>query len=225
MPKIDVQQRPAPPPFKFTTMIYIFLGVLSLFLMFDQTMRMTCGLFMGIALEPVIGFGGAYPHYTFLIAGVMTGVMSITIRQLTIDPIKVAETQNTMRWVNQYRMDAIKTKSQTRIKKAQELQMKYAEANFGMMKQNLKAMALTMAVILSIFAWLYMFLSYSVKYPIVSVPWSTDVHLLGSTLLPNWVLLYSLVTLPVTQAYQKVLKYLYFSKKASEEEHGVEGIE
>jgi uncharacterized membrane protein (DUF106 family) len=222
MPKIEMKQRPPPPQFKFSTMIYIFMGVLALFLMFDQTMRMTCGFTMGLLLEPVIGFNGMYPHFTFLCAGVVTGVLSITVRQLTLDPIQMAETQNTMRWVNQYRMDAIRNKSQARIKKAQEMQMKHADANFKMMKQNLKTMVLTMAVVLSIFAWLYMFLSYSVRYPVISVPWSSDVHLMGNTVLPNWVLLYGLVSLPITQAYQKVLKYLYFSKKMREEYGGEE---
>jgi uncharacterized membrane protein (DUF106 family) len=217
MPKIETQQRPPPPEFKFSTMIYIFFGVLALFLLFDNTMRMTCGLFIGVVFEPTIGFDGKYPQFTFLAAGVITGIISITVRQLTMDPIEIAKTQSDMRWVNQYRMDAIRNKSQARIKKAQELQMHYAEANFKMMKQNLKAMALTMALIMSIFAWLYFFLTNDVKYPVVSVPWSSDVYLLQSTMLPNWVLLYGLLSLPITQAYQKVLKYLYFSKRAREE--------
>jgi len=220
MAKIGVKETPPPPEFKFSTMVYIFLGVMTIFMIFDNTMRMSCGMVMGTFLQPLIGFNGEYPHLTFLAAGAITGVISITVRQFTMDPIETAKIQKDMRWVNQYRMDAIKNKSPAKLKKAQEIQIRYAEANFKMMKQNLKGMVVTMVIVISVFAWLYMFLIGSVRYPVISVPWSSDVPLMQSTVLPHWILLYSLVTLPVSQIYQKVLKYIYFSKKAREEHVG-----
>lgn len=243
MPDVEMRppSRPQPQPMKISTMVYIFLGVMALFLLFDMSLRVTCALTIGTLLTPLIGMEGRYPHLTLLFAGVITGVISITIRHMTLDPVEMARTQHTMRWVNRVRMEALRSGSASRMKKAQELQMKYAEQNLRMMKQNMKAMALTMALILSVFAWLYIFISNDCggeicdpsassiygKYPVISVPWSSDVHLLGSTLLPNWVLLYGLMSIPITQAYQKVLKYLYFRRRmeesgsAEEEEEGV----
>jgi len=71
----------------------------------------------------------------------------------------------------------------------------------------------TMAVIIPVFAWLYIFVSLDVPTTMISVPWYWNTDLNASSVLPNWILLYSLVTLPFGQVLARVLKYFSFRKR------------
>ncbi|UCE81396.1 MAG: hypothetical protein JSV94_02990, partial [Methanobacteriota archaeon] len=74
----------------------------------------------------------------------------------------------------------------------------------------------TMIVIIPIFAWLANFVYLDISSVIFSVPWEFNASMKNSNILPNWVLLYSLVTLPFGQILQRVLKFFSFSRKLRE---------
>ena len=87
----------------------------------------------------------------------------------------------------------------------------------------MKLMPVTMLVVIPIFAWLATFIDISVtstSSTSISVPWALNVNMKSSNILPNWVLLYSLLTLPFSQVLTKVLKYFSFSKRLKNIESG-----
>jgi len=56
-----------------------------------------------------------------------------------------------------------------------------------------------------------------VHSPLVAVPWSYSVDLLATTLFfPNWVLLYSLISIPLCQVLARSLRYMDFRKRLRE---------
>ncbi len=81
-------------------------------------------------------------------------------------------------------------------------------------------MPVTMIVIIPIFAWLANFVYMDLGSTMFSVPWEFNANMRNSNVLPNWVLLYSLVTLPFGQVLQRVLKVFSFRKRLKNLETG-----
>jgi len=49
----------------------------------------------------------------------------------------------------------------------------------------------------------------------LSVPWEYNASLKSTNVIPTWVLLYSLLTLPFGQALTRMLKYFSFTRRLS----------
>jgi len=77
-----------------------------------------------------------------------------------------------------------------------------------------------MLVIIPIFAWLANFVYIDLQSTAFSVPWSFNADMKHSNVLPNWILLYSLLTLPFGQVLTRVLKYFSFGRRLRELESG-----
>jgi len=85
---------------------------------------------------------------------------------------------------------------------------------------QLKLMPITMLVIIPIFAWLANFVYLDLESTLFSVPWALEANMRNSNVLPNWILLYSLLTLPFGQVLTRALKYFSFSKRLRSLEAG-----
>jgi uncharacterized membrane protein (DUF106 family) len=88
-----------------------------------------------------------------------------------------------------------------------------------MMQQSLKTsqtqfklMPVTMVVVVPIFAWLANFIYADVAATSFSVPWELNADMTKVNVMPNWILLYSLLTLPFGQVLTRVLKFSTFTK-------------
>jgi len=100
-----------------------------------------------------------------------------------------------------------------------------------MMAQSMKAsqtqmklMPVTMLVVIPIFAWLanFIYIDISTTSSLsFSVPWAFDANLKASNVLPNWIILYSLLTLPFGQVLTRILKYFSFRKRLRMLESGI----
>jgi uncharacterized membrane protein (DUF106 family) len=117
-------------------------------------------------------------------------------------------------------MDAFRSRSAQRMEEATELQKKYATEMWGMQKSQFKAMGFTFLPVIAVFAWLGTFIL-EAGYPVFSVPWAAQVYLNETTaVFPSWILLYGLVSLPVSMVLQKLLKYVSFKRKLEALEGG-----
>jgi uncharacterized membrane protein (DUF106 family) len=78
-----------------------------------------------------------------------------------------------------------------------------------------------MLIIIPIFAWVSVFIAgLPPGTAIVNVPWAEAVDLNASTVLPHWILLYSLISIPFAQLLNRTLRYYSFRKKLQELEAG-----
>jgi len=68
-------------------------------------------------------------------------------------------------------------------------------------------------VIVPTFAWLANFVYLDLDSTIFSVPREFNASMQSSNVLPNWILLYSLLTLPFGQVLTRTLKYISFDRR------------
>ena len=68
-----------------------------------------------------------------------------------------------------------------------------------------------MLVVIPIFAWLSV--DRHLGTAVVDVPWASNVDLNALNVFPNWVLLYSLISIPFGQILGRALRYVQFRKR------------
>jgi uncharacterized membrane protein (DUF106 family) len=192
----------------------IFMFILAVFVLFDPVLRDALGNIVGMGLGPVIGFGGNYPTLTLILAGmVMTG-LTIVVRHFFTDYVQQAESQKIVSAFNKELRKARMENNTFKTKKLMEQQPKIMEKSMKMTGSQLKLMPVTLLIVIPIFAWVAVFM-YQVTSPLIAVPWSynVDLNILAMGFFPNWVLLYSLISIPFGQILSRLLRYYDFKKR------------
>lgn len=202
-----------------TILVFMF----ALFIMFDQNTRTFLGEVVGYVLMPVIGFNGEYPLLTLVLAGLLMVTFSIIVRTFFTDNVEMARNQKVMAAFNQELRQARIENNLYKIKKLTEHQQEVMSKSMEMSTQQLKLMPATMIFIIPIFAWISVFVT-GLAAPVVAVPWSFNVQLNDSTVLPHWVLLYTLISIPFSQALSRTFRYIQFRKKLKQMEEGPEAL-
>lgn len=201
--------------------------MVAIFVLFDPNIRRTLGTYVGYGLEPLVGFGGDMPIVTLLLTGLTMTFFSITVRHFFIDWVGQARNQRISSAFSKELREARQGNNTFKLKKLMELQPQIMAQSMKTTQSQFKLMPVTMIVIIPIFAWLANFVYIGLGSTVFSVPWELNANMRGSNLLPNWVLLYSLMTLPFGQVLQRLLKRFSFSKrlKALEAGEGVKAAE
>jgi uncharacterized membrane protein (DUF106 family) len=196
--------------------IMMFMIMMTFLIILNPEMRSALGNAMALVMNPAIGFGGAYPLLTLLIAGMITSSISILGRHFFVDWVEMARNQKVMSAFNKERREAMMTQNMAKLKRLNEMSPEIMQKGMSQSMNQLKPMAFTMIIIIIIFSWLYSFVADFAIDPKYSVPWAFNTSMLGSTLLPNWVLVYALISIPFGQVVQRILKYISFKKKLRE---------
>lgn len=197
--------------------------LIAMFVLFNQDIRQALGTYVGYGLEPIVGFGGDMPMVTLLLTGLVMSFFSITVRHFFIDWVGQARNQRAFAAFNKEMKEARTGNNTYKLKKLQELQPEMMAQNMKSTQSQFKIMPITMIVIIPIFAWLANFVYIGLGSTVFSVPWELNADMENSNLLPNWVLLYSLMTLPFGQVLQRSLKIFTFSRKLKALDSG-EGV-
>jgi len=195
-------------------MLLIFVFVMAIFVMFDQDLRSGLGQVVGMGLEPLWGFGGSFPVVSLFITGAFMTSLSIVVRHFFTDYVKQVKSQKIMSAFNKEMQSARKENNTYKLKKMMELQPKMMEESMKQTTTQMKLMPVTMLIIIPIFAWLAVFVG-DLESAMITVPWSDNASLNASYLLPAWVLLYSLISVPFGQLLSRVLRYYSFKKRLS----------
>lgn len=196
--------------------IMFFMIILTVFVLFDPTLRSALGGAMSFVMNPIIGFGGAYPILTLLFAGMITSTVSIAGRHFFVDWVAQAKTQKIMSAFNKERRDAMMKQNLAKLKKLNEMSSEIMQDSMKQTMNQMKPLAFTMLIIIVLFAWLYSFIAYEAVDTAYSVPWAFNANLVHSTLLPNWLLVYILISIPFGQVVGRLLKYFTFKKTLRE---------
>ncbi len=216
--------KPARPEFG-SQLIMLLAFMAALFVLFDQNIRQGLGNIVGYGLMPVVGFDGRYPVITLVCTGLIMTLFSVTVRHLFIDWTAMARNQRIMSAFQKEMREARSSNNKYKLKKLTELQPQMTAQSLKSTQAQFKLMPVTMIVIIPIFAWLSNFVYLDLSSTVFSVPWEFNADMRHSNVLPNWVLLYSLVTLPFGQLLQRVLKYQSFKRKlANLERRADEGV-
>ncbi|OGS56948.1 MAG: hypothetical protein A3K60_00650 [Euryarchaeota archaeon RBG_19FT_COMBO_56_21] len=203
-----------PPPANISgQMLLLFALMISMLVLFDQNLRQSLGEIVGIGLAPIVGFGGDRPILTLLLTGLVMSFFSIVVRHFFMDWIEQARNARMMSAFQKEMRDARTSNNTFKLKKLTEMQPQMMSKSLKTTQTQFKLMPFTMIVVVPIFAWLSNFVYFDVSSTSFSVPWEFNADMKGQNLLPNWVLLYSLLTLPFGQVLTRVLKYFTFGKK------------
>jgi uncharacterized membrane protein (DUF106 family) len=196
-------------------MLLIFVFIMAIFVMFDNNLRTTLGKFVGYGLEPLWGFDGSFPVVSLFITGAFMTSLSIVVRHFFTDYVKQTKSQKIMSAFNKEMQAARKENNTYKLKKILELQPKMMEESMKQTTTQMKLMPVTMLIIIPIFAWLAVFVG-NLESAAIVVPWSNFVDLNGTYVLPAWVLLYSLISIPFGQLLSRGLRYYSFKKRLNE---------
>jgi len=197
-----------------STFITIFIFLFAMFVLFDQDLRRGLGNLVGYVLEPLIGFSGSSPVLTLILAGiVMTGLTTL-LRHFFTDYVGQAESQAVVSAFNKELRQARLDNNMYKMKKLSEQQNKILQKSMDMSTTQMKLMPVTMLIIIPVFAWVSVFIAgLPAGAAIVNVPWASGVDLNASTIMPHWILLYSLISIPFAQVLNRALRYFSFKKK------------
>ena len=205
---------PAPqvPKPSASPIMMLMLMFLMLWIMFDNTLRTAIGTLIGFGLQPAIGFDYNLPLITVLVAGILSITFSTLVRHFMIDWVEMARINRRMTALRKASMDALKRRDMNRYDQLAKVQKEASAETMGMTMNQMKPTMITMIFVIGGFTWLWLFITTS-PYHFFSVPWNLSVDLTASNLLPNWVLVYSLLSIPVGQVLGRGLKLYSFSRR------------
>lgn len=206
-------------PMSMSRMITIFIMILAIFILFDQDLRSGLGNAVGFILEPLVGFGGEYPVVTLFLTGMIMTSTTVILRHFLTDYIEQVKSQKIVSAFNKEFRKARLENNTFKIKKLTEMQQEIMQKSMKVSAQQLKLMPVTMIVIIPIFAWVSVFIG-NLPNSYIAVPWATDVNLNDSVVLPVWILLYSLISIPFGQMLMRILRFIEFRKRLNELEAG-----
>ncbi len=215
-------QKP-PAPDMGNQLIVMMAFLVAIFVMFDNNLRQGLGHIVGLGLEPLVGFGGREPVLTLLFTGLLMSFFSIIVRHFFVDWVGQARNQRIASHFQRELRKARADNNTYKLRKLTEMQPQILAQSMKASQTQLKLMPVTMLVIIPIFAWLSNFVYITIpttSSTVFSVPWALDVDMTLSNILPNWILLYSLLTLPFSQLLTRVLKYVSFSSRLRKMEEG-----
>ena len=213
---------PKPPkPDIANQLIMLVAFMVAILVLFDNDLRQSLGNIVGYGLEPAVGFGGELPLFTLVLTGTLMTFFSVTVRHFFVDWIDQARNQRISSAFNKELREARTSNNTYKLKKLTEIQPQVMSQSLKASQMQFKLMPITMIVIIPIFAWLANFVYIDLAATSFSVPWELNADMKNPNVLPNWVLLYSLVTIPFGQVLQRLLKFYSFRrllKKAEEEQ-------
>jgi len=190
---------------------------LLMLIILDPNIRTAMGSAVGGAFTPVFGFGGQYPVWTLFVTSVILVIFTTAVRHFFTDWVAMGRQKHVSAWVQkQYRETRLKG-NVTKMKKLNEYQSDMMKQSSDQMSSQLKTTMVTIVVAMAIFLWLGVFMYSQTVSSYISLPWATSFNYLQPGpivhLMPSWILLYSLLSLPLGQVLGAVLKILSFRRK------------
>jgi uncharacterized membrane protein (DUF106 family) len=203
-----------------SSMLFFFILMLALLVLFDEGLRNSLAGAVGTVFFPLLGFKYQYPVLTIFLAGSIMIFITTVIRHFTMDWIAMAKNQAVMsKFQKEYRKARLENNTY-KIKKLEKIQPDLMRKQTNVSSKQMKIMPITFIVIIPVFTWIWDFLMRSTYY-YVDVPWSMHVDMFSRTaIFPNWILLYMLLSIPLTQVIQYILKMISWQERQAEGHDG-----
>jgi uncharacterized membrane protein (DUF106 family) len=227
-PAPAARPRPPAPVFKFSTFLYVFLGLLGLWMLIDQQLRNQIAGLLGTStaspgpLYDAIGFGSNYLLATMLFAGAIEMFVTALAYNYTTDWIKAAKVQKWSAAFRKVQMEAIRSGKKDRIAALRPHQERLTRLSSEVSIAQFKGMAITYFLLILIYTW--------IGLVIASAPATSQTVSLGGagiTLthalygpIEYWFIIFSLYTVPFSLVFRRILKHLWLRRYAAEHQLG-----
>ena len=164
-----------------------------------------------------IDFGGQYPVPTLMIMGSIMILLSSGIRTLMTDTLEQQKAQAFSSAFNKELRQARLDNNLYKVKKLMDMQPIMMQKSMESSNQMMKSMPYTMLIVVPIFLWVRYFINvtvYDAGNLLIYIPWVMDGELISLTqniwFLPAWILIYSLVSIPLGQIIMRVVRAFQF---------------
>jgi uncharacterized membrane protein (DUF106 family) len=205
----------APAKGGMSRMVTIFIFVLAIFILFDSSLRSALGTAVGYGLDPLVAFNHEYPIVTLVTTGLLMAALTIIVRHFFTDYVEQARSQKIVTAFNKELRDARKENNSFKMKKLLAEQPKIMQKSMAQTTTQFKLLPVSMIIVIPIFAWLSVYVG-GLPSPYYNVPWSSFANFNESYLFPQWVLVYTLVSIPFGQVLSRALRYFSFAKRLKE---------
>ena len=195
------------PPSSSSPMLMMMMFLLMMLILLDPNIRKAIGQTLDPTLTPLLGFDYRIPLITLVCAGLFSMFFTTIIRHFTTDWMELARIQKIQSTFNKEMREARLSNNAAKLKKLQEKQPEIMKMSLRLSTNQMRIMPITMIIVIPIFIWLWVFIS-ALPVQTVSVPWASKVSLVKGDVcfFPNWIILYSLLSIPLSQVFQRVLK-------------------
>lgn len=211
--QMQQMQQAAPMPKGMMTGMLVVLLIMMIVMMF----RSQIGAALNVIFQ-VIDFNGQWPVFTLIIAGLIMITLSTVIRGFLMDPVAQARTQQQQSEFNKELRQARIENNLFKLKKLTDQQPEMMAKSMESSASMMKVMPVTMVVVIPIYAWVWYFLESTVAPDllIVNFPWG-NVDLMSSIwFMPTWIIVYTLISLPIGQLEARIMRYLRLKKRLAE---------
>ena len=167
------------------------------------------------------------PVLTLILAGIIMITLSTVVRSFMTDFVGMARNQHIQSDFNAELRQARMENNLFKMKKLQEQQPQIMAMSMEASTQQMKTMPITMLLVIPVYAWVYYFLKTgdtAAYFPggtvLVNLPWSTseafDVNTLLMGFFPSWIVLYTMVSLPIGQIETRLIRLYLLRKRLSQ---------
>jgi len=215
----EAPARPPVPQFKISTFIYIFLFLLGIWMLFDTSTRNAVAMLFGIVLQPLFGFHGQWLLLTMFFAACTEMALTAVAYNWATDWVKVAKVQAMQKAFRPIQMKAMRSGKKDRMDALKPAQAELTKLSGEMSMAQLKGMAVTWFLVISIYTWVGLFIAATAStdpsYVIVSLG-GFQIDLTSSLVgpVPWWILLFTLYTVPLSLVFRRLLKNYTLRKYA-----------
>jgi len=222
--------RPPPQPFKVSTFVYVFCGLLGLWMLIDTSTRTAIACTLGMVnsgcpagtgpwgLYWLIGFHSNYLLLTMALAGALEMLVTSVAYNYTTDWIKAAKVQKWSAAFRKVQMEAIRSGKKDRIAALKPHQERLTRLSGEVSIAQFKGMAITYFLLILIYSWVWLIITGANSV-------QQTVHIggvsigLASTLvgpIPWWFLIFSMYTVPFSLVFRRFLKHVWLRRYATE---------
>jgi uncharacterized membrane protein (DUF106 family) len=222
-------RRPPPPTFKFSTFLYVFLGLLGIWMLFDVTARNGIACELGMSnptcttgpwgLYWLIGFHSNYLLATMALAGAIEMLITSVAYNYTTDWIKAAKVQKWSSAFRKVQMEAIRSGKKDRIAALKPHQERLTRLSGEVSIAQFKGMAITYFLLILIYTWVGLVIggANSVQQTINLGGTTINLfHNVPGLPIPWWFIIFSLYTAPLSLVFRRVLKHVWLRRYETE---------
>lgn len=192
-------------------MLLLMLLLFIMILIFgDANIRNVVALSLNSAFAPLIGFGGANPLMTIVLAGIIVVFLSSLFTHIFTNWKAMGQAQEASKAFNKELTKARREGNTNRLQKLMKMQPKIMQMTTQSSGGMMKSMFFLFLFIAPIFIWLTYFLGTIIHYSYFTVPWGSGVSLFGreSIIMSNWFLLYMVFSFLAGQLIRQALKWV-----------------
>lgn len=211
-----MQDMPAPAFPKGALFSMFFMIV---YLMIVMTFREPVGQALDVFFS-VVAFTDN-PALTLILAGVIMIVLSTIVRCLLTDLVGPAMTQyKSKKFSAAYRQARLEN-NLNKLKKYEAMQAKMMAATQKQSSDMMMMMPATMVVLFPVYAWVWYFVEH-LSNTIIWMPWGQLDLTSSIVMFPAWIIIYSLMSLPLGQVLSKFFLYIKIDKRMEMLDAGIE---